>query len=136
MYCEKGELEAAIREGAIDDWTEGDDEKVSSAIANASSEIDGYLISGGYTVPLTPVPSHIKGHAVSIALYNLVVGRGITDDPADKEIAEKKKAALRFLEGVATGKFKIPTGEGRERTRPSGKFRVKTGEKMNISGYC
>ncbi len=137
MYCEKEDLEAAVRDGAVDDWTGLDDQKVFSAIGNASSEIDGYLISGGYSVPLSPVPTHVKGHAVSISLYNLIVGRGITDDPADQEIAEKKKAAIRFLEGVATGKFKIPIGgEGSgEQSRPVGKFRIKSDPKMNMEGY-
>ncbi len=139
MYCERTDLEAAVRDGVIDSWSGGDETKITKAIRASSSEIDGYLLSGGYTVPLSPVPDHIKDHAVSIALYNLAVVRGITDAPSDKELAAKKAAAIRFLEGVAIGKFQIPTaaeGTDQKSTRPGKKFHIKTGRKMDVRGFC
>jgi len=139
MYCQKADLEKALRDGVLADWTGGNDLKVNAAIASAASEINGYLLSGGYTVPLSVIPDNVRDYAVSVSLYNLAVVRGITEEASDKELIEKKKAAIRFFEGVATGKFRIPTGQGsgeESPTRPTGKFKVLTGTKMNMNGFC
>jgi len=122
--------------GTVDTWCGGDASKVEQAIRTAEGEVDGYLLSGGYTVPLTSPPAIIKNYTIDIAVYNLAVMSGFRSDSADNELKVKYDAALNYLRGVATGKYRIPlpSGEG-ETTTPRAGFRVRSMRKMNLRDY-
>lgn len=135
-YCLKSDLEDAVSDATrIDIWSGGDDRNVDKAIELSESEIDGYLISGGYIVPLNPVPNNVKGYATDIALYNLAKAHGIADNAADKALADAADKALKFFQGVASGRYRIPTSGDGEVSRPAGKVYVKSYSKLNLGGY-
>ena len=111
-YCSLDDAKAAMSRGLLDniEGAEGAPAKVQQAIERAGSEIDGYLVSGGYDVPLALVPPNIKNYAVDLAVYNFAVAVGMTDDQAAEELREKAKTAREFLRLVGQGKMRIPTG--------------------------
>ncbi len=135
-YCTKIDLQNAVSDSTtIDVWSGDDEENVNRAINSAQSEIDGYLLSGGYNVPLNPVPDNVKNYAADIALYNLVKAHGIADNAADKALADAADKALKFFQGVAAGKFRIPTAGTDEVSQPAGKVYVKADSKLDLGGY-
>ena len=139
-YISSEQLERALPDGStISDWSGGDDAKVEQAIETAQGEVDGYLISGGYAVPLDPPPENIKNYTIDIAVYNMAVVSGFRADSADNELKTKYEKALDFLKGVATGKYRIPISVGNSdedsRAVPRMGFKVRGGRKMNMDGY-
>ncbi len=70
------------------------------AISDAKGEIDGYL-GGRFSLPINPVPELLVHRACDIARYCLY------DDNATVHITERYKNAVKFLEGVASGKNSI-----------------------------
>lgn len=111
-YCSLVDAKVAMSRGLLDniEGAEGAPAKLQQAIERAGSEIDGYLVSGGYDVPLVAVPPNIKNYAVDLAVYNFAVAIGMTDDQAAGELREKAKVAREFLRLVGQGKMRIPTG--------------------------
>lgn len=111
-YCSLDDAKAAMSRGLLDniEGAEGGGAKAQQAIERADSEIDGYLVSGGYDVPLALVPPNIKNYAVDLAVYNFAVAIGMTDDQAAEELREKAKVAREFLRLVGQGKMRIPSG--------------------------
>jgi phage gp36-like protein len=138
-YCSVADLRAAYGEGRIAAWSGLDPDRVDKAIADAGAEIDGYLLSGGYTVPLAGEPAAVKKYCVDIACASLVIGAGVlNDDPGGNAILEQAKIARRFLEKVAEGKFKIPGygAAGEEVSKPpSGGVQVRTASRLDLRGY-
>ncbi|MDR2784815.1 MAG: DUF1320 domain-containing protein [Treponema sp.] len=140
-YCTLGDLQDAYGAERINAWARHDPAAVDRAINNAGAEIDGYLLSGGYTVPLPGTPENLKKYCIDIATANLIIGIGVYDDTGDREILEQAKQARRFLEKVAEGKFKIPgySAEGLangERSPPAlGGVLVSSRKKLDLSGY-
>jgi phage gp36-like protein len=74
-----------------------DADVIDQAIADADAEIEGYL--SAYQLPLTSVPANLTRIACDIARYRLYA-----DQPVEV-VMERYKAAVRFLEGVAAGRF-------------------------------
>jgi len=68
------------------------------ALADASAEIDGYLV-GRMALPLVAPPAILRVHCCTIAHYRLL-GSG-----ADDVTAEAYKSALAFLAKVAAGQI-------------------------------
>jgi phage gp36-like protein len=138
-YCTLDDLNAAYGEEQIDGWSRLDPGTVERAIRNAEAEIDGYLLSGGYEVPIAGPPETIQKYCIDIAAANLVISRGVLDvDPGGKAIVEQAKQARRYLEKVAEGKFKIPgfvDGPGETAKPPSGGVRVSARERLDWRGY-
>jgi len=73
--------------------------RVSEAIAQADSEIDGYC-GGRYRVPVEPVPELLKKLSVDMAVYNLY-SRAVQVMPGVR--AERYRNAVRQLEGISKG---------------------------------
>jgi len=73
--------------------------RVSEAIAQADSEIDGYC-GGRYSVPVQPVPDLLKKLSVDMAIYNLY-SRAVLVMPGAR--AERYRNAVRQLEGISRG---------------------------------
>lgn len=138
MYCTRADLEAAYGEDRIAGWSQLDSNRTEHAIRNASSEIDGYLISGGYSVPLSGPPENLRNYCVDLAVSNLVISAGVLEnDPGGKAVIEKAKDARHFLEKVAEGKFKIPgymLGDDKVSAPPGG-VNVSSMRRMDLSGY-
>jgi phage gp36-like protein len=137
-YCNQNDLEAAYGEDRIIAWSRMDLDTVERAVRNASVEIDGYLISGGYKVPLSGPPENLKKYCIDIAAANLVISAGVLDnDPGGKAILEEAKNARQFLTKVAEGKFKIPGyAEGDEKgSDPPGGVKVSSMPRMDLKGY-
>jgi phage gp36-like protein len=137
-YCTLEDLQEAYGVERIGAWSRLDPDTTDRAINNAGAEIDGYLLSGGYTVPLSGAPENLKKYCIDIAAANLIIGAGVYDNAGDKEVLEQAKQARRYLEKVAEGKFKIPgySAAGGETSKPDpGGVRVSSREKLDLSEY-
>lgn len=78
------------------------------AIANAGSEIEGY-ISARYPVPLSSVPPIIRKLAVDIAVYNLFSRKWSVEE--DNNLARRYKNAVALLQRIAEGKVLLGVSE-------------------------
>jgi len=137
-YCNQKDLEAAYGEDRIIAWSRMDSTVIERAIKNAGAEIDGYLISGGYKVPLSGAPENLKKYCIDIAAANLVISAGVLDnDPGGKAILEEAKNARFFLTKVAEGKFKIPgyADGDEEGSDPPGGVKVSANKRLDLSGF-
>ena len=139
MYCTPVDLEAAYGAENISAWSRLDPDRVERAIQSASAEIDGYLISGGYTVPLSGPPQNLKKYCVDIAAAGLILGVGALEvDPGGKAVLEEAKNARHYLEKVSEGKFKIPgyaDGEAETSKLPPGGVQVSAPPRLDWKGY-
>jgi phage gp36-like protein len=137
-YCTIGDLQAAYGEDRITGWSRLNPDTVERAITSATAEIDGYLLSGGYTVPLPGPPRNLTKYCVDIASANLIVSAGALDnDPGGQAVLDEAKNARRYLEKVAEGKFKIPGSVTEDETArpPGGNVAVRSPGKMDLWGY-
>ncbi|MCL2608506.1 MAG: DUF1320 domain-containing protein [Treponema sp.] len=136
-YCERADLEAAYGEDRILGWSRDNPGIVDRAIRNAGSEIDGYLLSGGYRVPLSPTPENLRKYCIDIAAANLLVSAGLLEnDPGGRAVVDEAKNARHFLERVAEGKFRIPgyADEG-ETSSPPGGVKVSAMPRLDMRGF-
>jgi len=138
MYCGCDDLVAAYGADRIAGWGRDNPDAVARAIRNASAEIDGYLISGGYRVPLSPTPENLRKYCIDIAAAGLVLSAGVLEnDPGGKAVLEEAKNARHFLERVAEGRFRIPgyaEGDGAA-SEPPGGVMVSAMPRMDLRGY-
>jgi phage gp36-like protein len=138
-YCALEDLNAAYGEDRIAGWSRLNPDTVDRAVADAGAEIDGYLLSGGYTVPLPGAPANLKKYAVDIASANLVLGAGVLEsDPGGKAVLEQAKIARGYLTKVAEGKFAVPgyNAGANEVSKPlAGGVQVRTNAKLDLRGY-
>ena len=74
---------------------------VTKALADASAEIDGYLV-GRYNLPLAAAPAILTGLAVDIALY-----KGSVSTTQTEEKRQRYEDAVRYLTKVAEGKISL-----------------------------
>lgn len=79
--------------------------KVSTAIDDAGNEIDIYIVSGGYSLPLANVPAVITGYASDIARYRLY------DDDATEQVTKRYEQAIKFMKAVAKGEIKLSAND-------------------------
>jgi phage gp36-like protein len=137
-YCSLADLQSAYGEDRIAGWSRLNPDTVDRAITDAGAEIDGYLLSGGYTVPLKGAPANLKKYCIDIACANLVLGAGIQDiDPGGKAILEQAKIARQYLTKVAEGKFRVPgaTSDNEVSKPPTGGIQVRTRERLDLRGF-
>jgi phage gp36-like protein len=136
-YCTRADLEATYGEDRIAGWSRLDSNAVDRAVRNASAEIDGYLISGGYSVPLSGPPENLRKYCIDIAAANLVISAGVLEnDPGGKAVIEEAKNARQFLTKVAEGKFKIPGyANDEEVSTPPGGVLVATMPRMDLTRF-
>lgn len=104
-------LDAALRGGDLRAWTPeqvaGVDlvlERITEAMTEAESIVNGYLAKRGYGLPLSPVPGLVTGWVRDIGRYLLHKDR-ISDDK--DAILRNYKDALKFLQMVADGTFSL-----------------------------
>ena len=137
-YCSLADLEAAYGEDRVAGWSRLNPDTVDRAIADAGAEIDGYLLSGGYPVPLRGAPANIKKYTIDIACANLVLSAGVLEsDPGGKAVLEQAKIARNYLTKVAEGKFVIPgySADGEVSKPPAGNIQTRAGAKLDLRGY-
>ena len=138
-YCTITDLNAAYGEDRITGWSRLNPDTVDRAITDAGAEIDGYLLSGGYPVPLPGAPATVKKYCVDIASANLVLSAGVLDsDPGGKAVLEQAKIARSYLSKVAEGKFKIPgysAGDDTPQGLPYGNVQVSSSRRLDLRGY-
>lgn len=108
MYSTVDEVKKMVDEGAMvyltDDNRTGeiDETKITDAISDADSEINGY-IQKRYPLPLPSVPPVINKLSKDIALYNLFSRRGIDKEKNDDTVLQRYKNAVKFLENLSKG---------------------------------
>jgi phage gp36-like protein len=116
-YCTRQDLlervsEEELRQLIIDDDTDMTDQEIEdaveagaiNAIAGAGELIDGYC-AGRHPVPFAPVPGLIKRFAIDITVYDLYGRR----DGGDEDCVRRYKAAVSYLEKVASGSITLST---------------------------
>ena len=138
-YCTIEDLNKAYGEELIERWSRLNPDTVDRVIRNATAEIDGYLISGGYKVPLPGPPENLRKYCVDIAVAALVLTAGVLEnDPGGKAVLEEAKTARRYLEKVAQGKFRIPgyaNFEEETSKLPAGRVRVSASPRLDMRGF-
>jgi len=136
-YCTQNDLEAAYGADRIFGWSRNDVNTVDRAIRNASAEIDGYLISGGYPVPISGPPENLRKYCVDIAAANLIISAGVLEnDSGGKAVIDEAKNARQFLTKVAEGKFKIPGyANDNEVSQPPGGVLVSSMPRVDLTRF-
>jgi phage gp36-like protein len=76
---------------------------IESALNVASEEIDGYIRTAGYAVPIVPSPSVLGPKCCDIARYRLDNYR------TREEVRQRYMDSVFWLKDVATGKVTLPT---------------------------
>lgn len=80
-----------------------DEAIVTSAVADASEEIDGY-VGSKYALPLSSMPGILKKLCVDVAIYNLYARR---HDSIPDMRKDRYENAIKFLMAVAAGKISL-----------------------------
>ena len=86
-----------------------DEDKVSTAIADATSEINSYLVSR-YELPLFEVPAIIKSVCCDLARYRMFANQ------ATEEINTRYKDRITWLRSVAKGQAGLGISEKQNNT--------------------
>lgn len=87
---------------------------LNQAIANASTDIDGY-VANIYDTPFDPVPAAVSNYALAIVCYQLI-RRRLTPD--EKNIFYSQyKDTIDFLQKVNNGEAHIPQTPARSFTQ-------------------
>lgn len=91
----------------VDDIAAADEAlaRITDAVSEAESLIDGFLQKRGYGLPLNPVPKLVTGWARDITRYFLHKDR-ISDDSRDP-IARGYRDAMKLLKDIAAGTFSL-----------------------------
>ncbi|MCE5334266.1 MAG: DUF1320 domain-containing protein [Desulfobacteraceae bacterium] len=111
-YCTNEDIRNQIEEARLVQLTDDEgtgtveEDRVTQAIADANSEIDGYL-GLRMKLPLAPVPVTLQRLAIDIAVYNLYSRR----EKIPEHRAERYRNAIRFLEGVVAGKISLGSAD-------------------------
>ncbi len=114
-YCTQSDLESRFGVEELIQLTDRDNNNsiiavvVDQAIADAASEIDGYVLAAGYSLPLVNVPVILRTYACDIARYRMY------DDHAPEQVTKRYEDALRFLRLLSRGEVSLgakqPGGE-------------------------
>lgn len=130
-YATKSDILEHLSESELIQLTDDDDEgvvddaRVTRAIEDADSEINGYC-GKRYALPFDPVPGLVRKFSVDIAIYNLYFRRS---GPPEK-IATRYKDAIAFLRNVAKGLASL--GIDDPDTPPSDTHKPQTSQPVRI----
>jgi phage gp36-like protein len=111
-YCSYDDIRGIVPDEVLIQLTddanigEVDTAKVTDAIDNAGSAVDGYA-AGRYAVPFAPVPRLIMVTTLDIAIYNLFSRR--ENVPENRK--DRYKNAIKTCEALADGKLTIGEAE-------------------------
>lgn len=114
MYATLTDLQAALStaelaqlsddEGAVT----ADQSVIDRALADAQSEIDGYL-GTRYTLPLAGTPPLIRRLAVDLAICNLYTRRDLVTDARKAQVEAARKLLKAIADGTVT--LALPTSQ-------------------------
>ena len=99
--------------------------EIEAACAEAASLIDGYL-TGRYTLPLASVPDVLKKWACDIARFFLWDDRAGEGTPVRRGYED----AVKQLEAVATGKFRLVETGGTAPASSGGSIAIVASERV------
>lgn len=102
-----------------------DEEKLASALARASAQIDGYLV-GCYRTPWPDSPGILVGYCCDIARYHLATDYRISSE----EIQMRYRDAIRFLEKVAAGQINLGRDTSGSVIPSSSQVRIRSGSRQ------
>lgn len=91
-----------------------DAQVLDQVIADADAEIDGYLASRPYVLPLNPVPTALVRIACEITRYHLY------DDHAPENIEKRYDNAVKFLRAVSKGDVVLVRDDGAKADESAG----------------
>lgn len=83
-----------------------DEDVIEQALSDAAGEIDGYLRSGGYSLPLADPPSWLRSLCMVLAYRYLHI------EGAPEGVQSETDQARRSLRDIANGKLKLPDAKG------------------------
>ncbi len=84
-----------------------DQTKYEAARDDADALIDGYLVGGGYTVPLSPVPAIVNRLSRGITLYFLYLRQ--KRESMSESMQKEHASDLRVLEQIQGGRIVLGT---------------------------
>lgn len=87
-------------------------EVLSVALSDSTSQIDGYLL-GRYRLPLKMVPQNLVRICCDLTRYRLA---SMSDVSITEEIIERYKLSLRELESIASGKVSLGVAESEQQS--------------------
>jgi len=140
MYCTQKQLESRFDADKINGWADNVPARITSALQDATNEVDGYLESGGYKLPLSAVPDLLINYTASLAAYLLLSASGIAQEDWDKTILDRSKTARDYLKKVADGKYQIPGLSRNSTSSPAAAVQSAAGiayiadDKLDLSG--
>ena len=111
-YCTRQDLVARIGEPLLVELSDleregvSNEARIAAAIADATAEIDSYA-RARYDVPLSPVPEVVRALAVDLVVYRLLAARGFDKASADEAVVDKHKAAVAWLQRLASGQVTL-----------------------------
>ncbi|HHW7474392.1 TPA: gp436 family protein [Mannheimia haemolytica] len=113
---EQESIELTDREmvGVVDEAT------LEVALADSSSQIDGYL-SGRYRLPLKTVPQNLKRICCDLARYHLTSKSLVT---MTEEVENRYKLCLKELENISKGVVSLAVDETNEEESATGENTV------------
>lgn len=113
---EQESIELTDREmvGVVDEAT------LEVALADSSSQIDGYL-SGRYRLPLKTVPQNLKRICCDLARYHLT-GKSLVT--MTEEVENRYKLCLKELENISKGVVSLAVDETNEEESATGENTV------------
>jgi len=103
--------------GAIDDAV------LNKALNDADAAINGY-VAVKYTLPINPVPAMFERFGCDIARYYLY------EDRANDQVRRRYDDAIKYLEGVASGKVNIGVDAANQAPASSGGPEVSAPERI------
>ncbi|WP_243092581.1 gp436 family protein [Thermus hydrothermalis] len=111
-------LQLVDEEGAGALTPEGE-ARAQAALREAWGEVESYLAQR-YALPLPALPEVLRAKAVDIAVYRLMMRRGIRPGTADEAVIGRYRDAVAFLKDVALGRASLPLPPAGEPVRPRG----------------
>jgi phage gp36-like protein len=113
MYVDKAQMIERFGETELIQLTDRDGSAgaivaavLERAIGDAQAEIDAYLRTAGYVVPLDPVPELVSRIAADLARYYLY------DKQATDEVAKRYEHQVKLLQRIADGDVSLGAGAG------------------------
>jgi phage gp36-like protein len=107
-----------------------DGKGIDGAITAADALINSYLTSGGYVVPLDPVPASIAHASQVVTRYNL------WEDAASEEVRQRYKDTIDWLKDIARGRAKLGDTDADAEVPASGTLKVAAGaSSFDWDGY-
>ncbi|HFF3748008.1 TPA: gp436 family protein [Klebsiella pneumoniae] len=98
-----------------------DEAVIASVVAEMEDLVDGYM-RGRYTLPFDPVPTVLRGAALSLIRYELYARR--PEGAIPDAVTDARKHAIKLLETIRDGLITLGIADGQSAPEP-GEIRVR-----------